>query len=61
MDELRKIMEGINKMYHIKSGEYQLTIYPDFSVNIIHTKTNTIMGSWDDISDLKVFLDKKDW
>lgn len=59
MDELRKIMEGINKMYHIKSGEYQLTIYSDFSVNIVHTKTNAIMGSWEDISGLKIFLEKE--
>ncbi len=59
MNELRMIMEGINKMYHIKSGEYQLTIYPDFSVSIIHSKTNMIMGSWEDISGLKVFLEKE--
>ncbi len=59
MDELREIMEGINKMYHIKSGEYQLNIYSDFSVSIVHTKTNMIMGSWEDISGLKIFLKEK--
>lgn len=59
MDDLRKIMEGINKMYGIKSGEYQLVIYSDFSVSIVHTKTNVIMGSWEDIDGLKIFLKKK--